>query len=77
MIVAIVLGAVAGVAITTGAVLLFRGDFPIRAPKALDPEYRHHEVMNCGLLAAVVIKISIIGSGAGAFLGFLSYLLIF
>ena len=70
---AIVLGAVIGGIIAIFGTLLVRRELGIRPPKALDPEYRHHEVVTCGELMAVGMKAGSVGAGAGAVLGFLVY----
>ena len=77
VIVAVVLGGIIGGLIAMGATVLVRGDFPVRTPRALDPEYRHHEVVACGLLVGILLKFGTAGAGVGALLGFLVYWLAF
>lgn len=71
VILAIVLGAVIGGIVAVLGTLLVRGDLGIRPPRALDPEYRHHEVVTCGEMMAIGIKAGSVGAGAGAVLGYL------
>ena len=75
VVLAIVLGAIIGGITAVLVTLLVRGDLGIRLPRALDPEYRHHEVVNCGVLMGVGMKAGSVGAGAGALLGLLVYLI--
>ena len=77
VVLAIVLGAIIGGIAAILGTLLVRGDLGIRLPKALDPEYRHHEVVSCGLLMGIGMKAGSVGAGAGAILGLLVYLVAF
>lgn len=77
VVLAIVLGAmIGGIAAVIGT-LLVRGDLGFRLPRALDPEYRHHEVVNCGVVMGIGMKAGSVGAGAGAILGLLVFLLAF
>ena len=71
VVLAIVLGAVIGGVFAVGATLLVRGDLGLRLPRAMDPAYRDHEVVTCGLLMAIGMKAGSVGAGAGAVVGFL------
>lgn len=73
----IVLGAVIGGIIAIFGTLVVRRELVIRPPKALDPEYRHHEVVTCGELMGRGMKAGSVGAGAGAVLGFLVYQIAF
>ena len=73
VIVAAVLGGLIGGLIAVAVTIWVRGDFPVRTPRALDPEYRHHEVVTCGLLVGILLKIGTSGAAVGALLGFLVY----
>ena len=77
VVLAIVLGAIIGGIAAILGTLLVRGDLGLRLPKALDPEYRHHEVVSCGLLMGIGMKAGSVGAGAGAILGLLVYLVAF
>ncbi|HAA94987.1 MAG: hypothetical protein FI717_08435 [SAR202 cluster bacterium] len=74
VVLAIVLGAVIGGIVAVAGTLVVRGDLGFRPPRALDPEYRHHEVVTCGELMAIGMKAGSVGSGAGAVIGFLVWL---
>ncbi|NQW24476.1 MAG: hypothetical protein HQ475_13655 [SAR202 cluster bacterium] len=71
VVLSIVLGAVIGGIVAVLGTLLVRGDLSIRPPRALDPEYRHHEVVTCGEMMAIGIKAGSVGAGAGSVLGYL------
>ena len=77
VVLAIVLGAIVGGIAAVLGTLLVRGDLGIKLPKALDPEYLHHEVVTCGELMAIGLKAGSVGSAAGAVLGLLVYQLAF
>ena len=77
VVLAIVLGAIIGGIVAVLGTLLVRGDLGVRPPRALDPEYRHHEVVSCGVLMGVGMKAGSVGAGAGAILGLLVFLLAF
>ena len=77
VVLAIFLGAVIGGIAAVLGTLLVRGDLGFRLPRALDPEYRHHEVVTCGELMGIGMKAGSVGGGAGAVLGLLVYLLAF
>jgi len=77
VVLAIVLGAIIGGIAAVLGTLLVRGDLGIRLPRALDPEYRHHEVVTCGELMGIGMKAGSVGTGAGAVLGLLVYQLAF
>ncbi len=70
---AIVIGGIIGGALVIFGTLLVRGDLGIRAPGALDPEYRHREVITCGEVMAIGIKAGSVGAGVGAVVGLLIY----
>ena len=73
IVLAMVLGAfIGGIAAVLGT-LLVRGDLGFRLPRALDPAYRHHEVVNCGVLMGIGMKAGSVGAGVGAVMGLLVY----
>jgi len=76
VVLAIVIGAIIGGALVVFGTLLVRGDLGIRTPKALDPEYRHREVVSCGEIMAIGMKAGSIGAGIGAVAGLLVYELV-
>jgi len=49
----------------------------IRMPGALDPEYRHREVVNCGMMMSLGMKAGSVGAGVGAVVGIVVYQLAF
>jgi hypothetical protein len=77
LILAIILGGIIGGLIAVFGTLLVRGDLGIRTPRALDPEYRHREVVSCGELMAIGLKAGSVGAGIGAVAGLLIYELAF
>ncbi|MCH7738030.1 MAG: hypothetical protein IH872_11595 [Chloroflexi bacterium] len=77
VVLAIVIGGIIGGVIAVFGTLLVRGDLGIRLPRALDPEYRHHEVVTCGMMMSTGMKAGSVGAGIGAVLGLLVYLLAF
>ena len=77
VVLAIVIGGIIGGVIAVFGTLLFRGDLGFRTPRALDPEYRHSEVVTCGEMMAVGMKAGSVGAGVGAVAGLLVYLLAF
>ena len=77
VVLAIILGAsigAIGAALTT---MLVRRDMGFRLPKALDPEYRHREVVSCGLMMEIGMKAGSVGGVIGAVAGLLVYQLAF
>ena len=74
---AIAIGGIIGSALVIVGTLLARGDLGIRAPRALDPEYRHREVISCGEVMAIGIKAGSVGAGIGVAVGLLIYEQIF
>ena len=77
IVLAMVLGAVIGGIVAVLGTLLVRGDLGFRLPRALDPAYRHHEVVSCGVVMGIGMKAGSVGAGAGAILGLLVFLLAF
>ena len=77
VVLAIVLGAIIGGIAAVLGTLLVRGDLRFRLPRALDTEYRHHEVVSCGVVMGIGMKAGSVGAGAGAILGLLVFLLAF
>ena len=77
VVLAIVIGGIIGGILAALGTLLVRGDLGFRTPRALDPEYRHHEVVTCGEMMAVGMKAGSVGAGVGAVAGLLVYLLAF
>ena len=75
VILAIVIGGIIGGAIVIFGTLLVLGDLGIRTPRALDPEYRHREVITCGEVTAICIKSGSVGVGVGIVVGLLIHLL--
>jgi hypothetical protein len=77
LVLAIIFGGIIGGLIAVFGTLLVRGDLGIRTPRALDPEYRHREVVTCGELMAIGLKAGSVGAGIGAVAGLLIYELAF
>ena len=77
VVLAIVLGGIIGGIVAVFGTLLVRGDLGIRLPRALDPEYRHSEVVNCGMMMSIGMKAGSVGAGVGAVSGLVVYLLAF
>jgi hypothetical protein len=73
VVLAIVIGGIIGAALAVFGTLLGRGDLGFRTPKALDPEYRHREVITCGEIMAIGLKAGSVGAGIGAVAGLLVY----
>jgi len=73
VVLAIVIGGIIGAALVVFGTLLVRGDLGFRTPKALDPEYRHREVITCGEIMAIGMKAGSVGAGIGAVAGLLVY----
>ena len=57
--------------------LLIRRELGFRLPKALDPEYRHREVVSCGLMMEIGMKAGSVGAAIGAIVGLLLYQFVF
>jgi hypothetical protein len=77
LVLAIIIGGIVGGLLAVIGTLLVRGDLGIRTPSALDPEYRHREVVTCGELMAIGLKAGSVGAGIGAIAGLLIYELAF
>lgn len=77
VVLAIVIGGIIGGILAAIGTLLVRGDLGIRTPRALDPEYRHREVVTCGEMMAIGMKAGSVGAGVGAVAGLLVNLLAF
>ena len=77
LVLAIILGAIIGGTLAILGPLLVRGDLGIRLPRALDPEYRHQEVVNCGVLMGIGMKAGSVGGGVGGVAGLLLKQLVF
>ncbi len=77
VVLAIVIGGIIGGILAAIGTLLVRGDLGFRTPRALDPEYRHHEVVTCGEMMAIGMKAGSVGAGVGAVAGLLVYQLAF
>lgn len=77
VVLAIVIGAIIGGTVAVFGTLLVRGDLGIRLPGALDPEYRHREVVNCGMMMSLGMKAGSVGGGIGAVAGLVVHLLAF
>jgi hypothetical protein len=73
---AIIFGVV-GALVAVFGTLLLRGDLGIRPPRALDPEYRHREVINCGVMVSLGMKAGSVGGGVGAVVGVVVHILLF
>ncbi len=76
VVLAIVIGGIIGGLLAVLVTLFVRGDLGVRAPRALDPEYRHREVITCGEIVAVGLKVGSVGGGIGAIAGLLVYELV-
>ena len=77
VVLAIVIGGIIGGILAALGTLLVRGDLGFRTPRALDPEYRHSEVVTCGEMMAIGMKAGSVGAGVGAVTGLLVNLLAF
>ena len=77
VVLAIVIGGIIGGILAALGTLLVRGDLGFRTPRALDPEYRHREVVTCGEMMAIGMKAGSVGAGVGAVAGLLVYQLAF
>jgi len=73
VVLAIVIGGIIGGVLAVFGTLLFRGDLGFRTPRALDPEYRHREVVTCGEIMAIAMKVGSVGAALGAIVGLLVY----
>ena len=69
VVLAIVLGGIIGGIFAVLGTLLVRGDLGLQLPRAVDPEYRHHEVVTCGEMMAIGMKAGSVGGGAGEGMG--------
>jgi len=69
LVLAIVIGGIIGGVVAALGLLLVRGDLGLRLPRALDPEYRHREVVNCGIMMATGMKAGSVGAAIGAVAG--------
>ncbi len=76
VVLAIVIGGIIGGVLAAFGTLLVRGDLGIRTPRALDPEYRHREVVTCGEMMAIGMKAGSVGAGIGAVAGLLVFQLV-
>ena len=77
VVLAIFIGGFVGGILTALAALLIRRDLGFRVPKALDPEYRHREVVSCGLMMEIGMKAGSVGVAIGAIAGLLLYRFVF
>ena len=77
LVLAIIIGGIIGGVLAVFGTLLVRGDLGFRTPRALDPEYRHREVVTCGEMMAIGMKAGSVGAGVGAIAGLLVYQLAF
>ena len=73
LVLAIVIGGIIGGVVAALGLLLVRGELGIRMPRALDPEYRHREVVNCGIMMATGMKAGSVGAVIGAVAGLAVY----
>ena len=77
IVLAIVIGGIIGGVLAVFGTLLVRGGLGIRVPGAVDPEYRHREVVNCGMMMSLGMKAGSVGAGVGAVVGIVVYQLAF
>ncbi len=77
VVLAIILGGIIGGIVAALATLLVRRDLGFRMPKALDPGYRHREVVSCGLMMEIGMKAGSVGAVVGAVVGLLLYQFVF
>jgi hypothetical protein len=77
VVLAIIVGGIVGGIFATLGTLLVRRDLGFRMPKALDPEYRHREVVSCGLLMGIGMKAGSVGAAIGAIVVLLLYKFVF
>ncbi len=76
LVLAIVIGGIIGGVLAVFGTLLVRGDLGFRTPRALDPEYRHREVVTCGEMMAIGMKAGSVGAAIGAVAGLLVFQLV-
>ena len=77
VVLAIIIGGVIGGLVAVFGTLLARGGLGIRVPGAVDPESRHREVVNCGMMMSLGMKAGSVGAGVGAVVGIVVYKLAF
>ena len=77
VVLAIIIGGIVGGMIAALSTLLIRRELGFRVPKALDPEYRHREVVSCGLMMEIGMKAGSVGAATGAIVGLLLYQFVF
>ena len=75
--VAIIIGGVTGGVLFALVTFLVRRDLVFRMPKALDPEYRHREVVSCGVMTEIGMKSGSVGAVIGGIVGLLLHLFVF
>jgi len=74
---AIVIGGITGGVLSALVTFLVRRDLVFRMPKALDPEYRHREVISCGVMMEIGMKSGSVGVVIGGVVGLLLHLFAF
>ena len=77
VVLAIIIGGIVGGIFAALGTLLIRRELGFRLPKALDPGYRHREVVSCGLIMEIGMKSGSVGAAIGAIVGLLLYQFVF
>jgi len=77
VVLAIIIGGIVGGILAALGTLLIPRDLAFRVPKALDPEYRHREVVSCGQMMEIGMKAGSVGAAIGAIVGLLLYQFVF
>ena len=77
VVLAIIIGGVIGSLVAVFGTLLARDGLGIRVTGAVAPEYRHREVVNCGMMMSLGMKAGSVGAGVGAVVGIVVYQLAF
>ena len=73
----IIIGGITGGILSALVTFLVRRDLVFRMPKALDPEYRHREVISCGVMMEIGMKSGSVGVVIGGVVGLLLHLFVF
>ena len=77
VVLAIIIGGIVGGILAALGTLMIRRELGFRLPKAVDPEYRHREVVSCGLMMEIGMKAGSVGVAIGAIVGLILYQFVF